>query len=71
VRDAQGLAGKKVEIYPLPYSSILMWSSENARRMLDCNSEVEFWIKTGHIKVNLSKGVDVRRLDRLIGQAVL
>lgn len=30
VRDAQGLSGKKVEIYSLPYSSINMWSSENA-----------------------------------------
>lgn len=26
VRDAQGLTGKKVEIYSLPYSSINMWS---------------------------------------------
>ena len=30
VRDAQGMTGKKVEIYSLPYSSINMWSSENA-----------------------------------------
>lgn len=27
VRDAQGITGKKVEIYSLPYSSINMWSS--------------------------------------------
>ena len=30
VRDVQGLTGKKVEIYSLPYSSINMWSTENA-----------------------------------------
>ena len=30
VRDAQGLTGKKIEIYSLPYSSIHMWSSETA-----------------------------------------
>ena len=30
VRDAQGLTGKKVEIYSLPYSSIVMWSTENS-----------------------------------------
>lgn len=71
VRDAQGLTGKKVEIYSLPYSSVLMWSSENAGRMFDFNSEIELWTKAGHIKVNLNKGVDVRRLDRLIAQAVL
>ena len=30
VRDSQGLTGKKVEIYSIPYSSINMWSTENA-----------------------------------------
>lgn len=70
VRDAQGLTGKKVEIYSLPYSSILMWSSENAGT-LDWNSELELWTKAGHIKVKLAKGVDVRRLDSLIAWAVL
>ena len=30
IRDAQGLTGKKVEMYSLPYSSITMWSTENA-----------------------------------------
>jgi hypothetical protein len=71
VRDAQGLRGKKVEIYSLPYSSINMWSSENARGVLDRNGEIELWTRAGHIKVNLSKGIDVRRLDKLIADAVL
>lgn len=71
VRDAQGLTGKKVEIYSLPYSSILMWSSENAGRMLDFNSEIELWTRAGHIKVNLKKGLDIRRLDKLISEAIL
>ncbi len=70
VRDAQGLTGRKVEIYSLPYSAILMWSSENAGT-LDWNSELELWTKAGHIKVKLSKGVDVRRIDSLIAWAVL
>ena len=39
VRDAQGMTGKKVEIYSLPYSRIDMWSSENAGT-LDWNSEL-------------------------------
>ena len=30
VRDSQGITGKKVELYSLPYSRIDMWSSENA-----------------------------------------
>jgi len=71
VRDAQGLTGKKVEIYSLPYSSINMWSSENAGRMLDVNAEIELWTRAGHIKVKLNKGVDIRKLDHLISHAVL
>lgn len=70
VRDAQGVTGKKVEIYSLPYSSILMWLTENAG-VLDWNSEVELWTKAGHIKVKLAKGADVRRLDSLLAWAVL
>lgn len=71
VRDAQGLTGKKIEIYSLPYSSINMWSSENAGGMLDRDAELEFWTRAGHIKVKLHKTIDVRRLDKLIAWAVL
>ena len=71
VRDAQGLRGKKIEVYSLPYSAINMWSSENARGILDFNSEIELWTRAGHIKINLSKGIDIRRLDMLIANAVL
>lgn len=70
IRDAQGLTGKKVEIYSLPYSSINMWSSENAGT-LDWNAELELWTRAGKIKVNLGRGIDVRRLDSLIAHAVL
>ncbi|MEG0693748.1 MAG: PH domain-containing protein [Oscillospiraceae bacterium] len=70
MRDAQGLTGKKVEIYSLPYSSINMWSTENAGK-LDFNAEVELWTRAGHIKINLQKNVDIRRFDKLISNAVL
>ena len=70
VRDAQGITGKKVEIYSLPYSSINMWSTENAGT-LDLNAEVELWTRAGHIKVNLKKGVDIRKFDKLIADALL
>ncbi|ABR10507.1 PH domain-containing protein [Microbacterium phage Min1] len=70
VRDAQGMTGRKVEIYSLPYSAINMWSSENAGK-LDFNSEIELWTRAGHIKVKLGKGADVRRIDSLIAWAVL
>jgi hypothetical protein len=71
VRDSQGLSGKKVEIYSLPYSSINMWSTENAGKFLDFNSEVELWTRAGHIKINLAKNVDIRKFDRLIAEALL
>ncbi|UFU07481.1 PH domain-containing protein [Ruania halotolerans] len=70
VRDAQGITGKKVEVYSLPYSSISMWSSENAGRF-DVSSEIELWTRAGHIKVKLAKGADVRRLDSLFAWAAL
>lgn len=71
VRDAQGLTGKKVEIYTLPYSSIVMYSTENAGKLLDFNAEVELWTKAGHIKINLNKGVDIRALDRVLASHIL
>ena len=71
VRDAQGMTGKKVEIHSLPYSSIHMWSTENAGGMLDRDAEVELWTKAGHIKVKLTKGADVRRIDSVLAWAVL
>jgi hypothetical protein len=71
VRDAQGLTGKKVEIYSLPYSSVIMWSTENAGTLLDMNAEVELWTRAGLIKVNLRKGIDIRRLDKLFANALL
>ncbi len=71
VRDAQGIRGKKVEIYSLPWSTVNMWSSENAGSFLDVNAEIELWTRAGHIKVNVNKGVDIRRLDMLIANSVL
>ncbi|MCF2588708.1 PH domain-containing protein [Brevibacterium sp. UCMA 11752] len=70
IRDAQGLTGKKIEMYSIPYSSINMWSSENSGK-LDFNAELELWTRAGHLKIRIGKGLDVRRLDNLIAQAVI
>lgn len=59
-----------MEIYSLSSSPITLWSSENAGR-LDLNAEIELWTRAGHVKINLLRGVDVRRLDGLIARAVL
>ena len=71
VRDAQGLTGKKLEIYTLPYSSINMYSTENAGKFLDFNSEVELWTRAGHIKINLAADCDIRKLDKILAMAIL
>ena len=70
VCDAQGLTGKKVEVYTLPYSSIVMYSTENAGR-LDFDAEVEMWTKAGRITISLRKGVDIRALDKVLATYIL
>ena len=71
VRDAQGLTGKKVEVYSLPYSSINMWSTENSGKLLDLTSELELWTRAGHIKISLNRNCDIRKLDKLLANAIL
>lgn len=71
VRDAQGITGKKVETYSLPYSSIKMYSTENAGKVIDINSEVELWTVVGRIKINLNKNINIRQFDKIISEAIL
>lgn len=71
IRDVQGLTGKKVEIYSIPYSSINMWSTETAGLLFDLSAEVELWTRAGQIKISLQKGVDVREFDRLVAHCIL
>lgn len=70
IKDVQGLIGKKIEIYSLPYSSILAWSSENPG-MLDINSEIELWTLVGKVKINLKRDINIRKFDKLISSFVL
>lgn len=70
IRDSQGITGTKVEVYSLPYSSVLMWSTETAG-VMDINAEVELWTKLGNIKIKLRKGIDVRRFDSLLASAII
>jgi len=70
IADKQGLMGKKVEVYTIPFKSIVMYSSENAGS-LDLNAELQLWTRVGTLKLKLNRGVDVRKLDRIIGQYIL
>ena len=71
VKDAQGITGKKVEMYTLPYKSIVMYSSENAGKLLDINAEMELWTLAGHIKIKISSGADVRKIDKILAEYIL
>ena len=67
VKDVQGLTGSKVEIYSLPYSSVHMWSTENAG-MLDFTSEVELWTRAGNIKIQLKRDINIRTFEHLLAE---
>ena len=71
VMDRQCITGKKIEFYSLPYRSVDMWSSENAGKLLDINSELELWTKAGHFKLRLNPDCDIREFDRILGRAIL
>lgn len=70
ISDRQGITGKKVEVYTIPFKSIIMYSSENAG-MMDLNAELQLWTKAGNFKLNVNKKVDIRKLDRVIGKYIL
>lgn len=71
IRDAQGITGKKVEVYSLPFRSIDMWSTENAGKLLDLNSELELWTKAGHFKIKVSKDCNIREFDEILSKSIL
>jgi hypothetical protein len=70
ISDKQGLTGKKVEIYTIPFKSINMYSTENAGTF-DANAEIQLWTRAGNFKLNLNKKVDIRKLDKIIAEAIL
>lgn len=70
ISDRQGMTGKKVEIYTIPFKSIDMYSSENGGTF-DLNAELELWTRSGKFKLNLNKKVDIRKLDKLIAEYIL
>ena len=70
IGDKQGITRKKMELYTIPFKSINMYSSENARGLMDLG-EIELWTRMGRFKLNLKKGVDVRKLDHIIASHIL
>ncbi|WOO87914.1 PH domain-containing protein [Mollicutes bacterium LVI A0039] len=69
VVDSQGITGKKKEIYVVPFKSINMFSTENSGKF-DLNSEIELWTKSGRIKINLKRGIDVQKFNKIIARHI-
>ena len=70
IADRQGVTGEKIEVYTIPFKSIILYSSENGGA-LDIDAELELWTKVGKMKLSLNKKVDIRKLDRLIATHIL
>ncbi len=70
IRDRQGITGKKIETYTIPYKSINMFSVENAGT-LDFTSEVELWTKAGHVKLNFKKDFDIHLINSVLAAEIL
>ncbi|WP_127125510.1 PH domain-containing protein [Georgenia sp. SYP-B2076] len=69
--NVQGMTGKKKDYTSLPYSRIQAFSVETAGTF-DLDSEIELWFSgLGRIKLEFTRGVDIRGLNRLIGDHVL
>ena len=62
-----GACRSKIEVQPLLYLVITIWSSE----IYDCTNKLELWTKVGKVGIVTGKQVDVRRLDMLIAMCVL
>ena len=71
VKDKQGITGHKSEIFSLPYKSIIMWSIENAGKIVDFNSEVVLWTRIGKFKIKLGADIDVKKIDYLLASCIL
>ncbi|MDX6805584.1 PH domain-containing protein [Terrihabitans rhizophilus] len=65
--DKQGMTGRKVEYFVVPYRAITAYSIENAGRF-DLESELKIWVSGmgAPIQKTLRKGADVRGIQAAI-----
>ena len=70
VRDVQGIFGKKVEVYSVPWKSVDRFSYESAG-MVDLDTEVELWTRTGHYKLKVGKNIDTEWINKTLSEFML
>lgn len=69
--NVQGVTGKKADFTSLPYARIQAFSVESAG-MTDIDCEMILWFSgLGRVRFEFMRGVDVKALARMIGEAVL
>lgn len=69
--NVQGMTGKKKDWTSLPYSKIQAFSVESAGTF-DLDSELEMWLSgLGRVRLEFSRGVDIRMVGRFIAERVL
>jgi hypothetical protein len=69
--NVQGMTGKKKDYTTLPYARIQSFSVETAGTF-DLDSELVLWFSgLGKVKLEFSKGVDIRALGALIADKTL
>lgn len=71
IRDAEGVTGQKVEMYSLPWKSVISWVSTNSGMIVDYNSELCMWTLLGQVTIKLGRGIDIRRIDSILAQCAL
>ena len=71
IAEKQGFTGKEIEIYSIPYKSIAMYATESEHCSKNCVTKLEIWTCAGSISLKLEKGVDIRKLDKMIGEHIL
>lgn len=70
--DKQGMTGKKVEYFSIPYSKITMFSIESAGH-LDRDAELKIWV-SGHgapLEKKFNKQIDIYEVERVLASYVL
>ncbi len=70
IRDKQGITGKKIETYTIPYKSINMFSVENSGTF-DVTSEVELWTRAGNFKLSFKRDFDIELINKTIAREIL
>ena len=69
--DVQGLTGKKVEIFSLPYSKITAYSVETAGTF-DLDAEFKVWASgLGMMEFRFIKGTDIGKVNKILGNHTL